>query len=99
MGPLRVSGWSGVGVQRLPGKGEVRLAEGLVLGRVRVDQAGDIVGERVPVDDELRLADLLAHPGADHVHADDRAVLLADELDEPLRLEDLGLAVAAEVVL
>ena len=33
---------SGVGVQRLAGQGQVGLAEGLVLGGVRVDQTGDV---------------------------------------------------------
>ena len=47
-------------------------------------------GMCLPVDDELGLADLLTHPGADHVHADDRAVLLADELDEALRSAGSG---------
>ena len=59
----------------------------------------DVLGVGLPVDDELRLADLLAHPRADHVHPDDRPVDLAHELDEALGAEDLGLAVAAEVVL
>ena len=95
---FRVTG-SSVCVQGLPRQGQVCLAEGLVLGRVRVDETSDVLRVRVPVDDELRLADLLAHPGADHVHTDDGSVLRAHELDEALRPEDLGLAVAAEVVL
>src|SRR5665647_2067882 len=89
---------SGVCVQRLPGQRQVGFAEGFVLGRVRVDELGDVGGQRLPVVDQLGLADLLAHTGADHVDTDDRAVLLADQLDEALGPQDLALAVAAEVV-
>ncbi len=85
-------------VQRLAGEREVRLAQRLVLGRVRVDERGDVLGVRLPVVDQLGLADQLADPGADHVDADHRAVLLADQLDEARGLQDLALAVAAEVV-
>src|SRR3954447_18660793 len=93
-----VSG-SSVCVQGLTRQGQVCLAERLVLCGVRVDETGDVLRVRLPVDDELCLADLLAHPGADHVDADDGSVDLAHELDEALGAEDLGLAVAAEVVL
>src|SRR3954453_20892742 len=74
------------------------LAEGFVLGRVRVDERGDVVGERLPVDDQLGLADQLADARADEMYADDGPVLLAHELDAALGLEDLALAIAAEVV-
>ena len=86
-------------VQWLAGEREVRLAERLVLRRVGVDERGDVLGVGLPVHDELGLADQLADAGADHVHADDRAVLLAHDLDDAGRAEDLALAVAAEVVL
>src|SRR5690348_15495874 len=89
---------SRVGVQRLPGKSQVRLAERLVLARVGVDQLRDLGREGLPVHDQRGLADLLAHPGTDHVYADDRAVLDAYQLDEALRTQDLALAVAAQVV-
>ena len=58
-------------MQRIPGERQMGLAEGLVLRRVGVDELGDLVGEGLPVDDELGLTDLLADPGADHVDADD----------------------------
>src|SRR5689334_21942327 len=93
-----VSG-SSVCVQGLARQGQVCLAERFVLCGVRVDETGDVLGVRLPGDDELRLADLLAHAGADHVDPDDGTVDLADELDKALRAEDLRLAVAAEVVL
>ena len=85
-------------MQRLAGQGQVGLAEGLVLGGVRVHERRDVLGVRLPAVDQLGLADELADPVADQVDADDGAVLAADELDEALRLEDLALAVAAEVV-
>ena len=85
-------------MQGLAGEGEVGLAERLVLGGVGVHQRGDVCGVRLPVVDQLGLADELADPVADEVDADDRAVLAADQLDEALGLEDLALAVAAEVV-
>ena len=85
-------------MQGLAGEREVGLAERLVLGGVGVHERGDVVGVRLPVVDELGLADQLADPVADQVDADDRAVLAADQLDEALGLEDLALAVAAEVV-
>jgi hypothetical protein len=65
---------------------------------VGVHELGDVFREGFPVVDQLSLADLLAHPRADHVHADDRAVDDPDQLDEARGLEDLALAVAAEVV-
>src|SRR4029079_18708315 len=52
----------------------------------------------LPADDPLGLADQLAAPRTHHVDADDRAVLDPDDLDPAGRLEDLRLAVAAEVV-
>ncbi len=85
-------------VERLAGEGQEGLAEGLVLRRVRVDEAGDVFGVRLPVDGELRLADQLADAGADHVDADDRAVVDAHDLDRAGRADDVALAVAGEVV-
>src|SRR4051794_58757 len=76
----------------------MRLAERLVLGRVAVDELGDVDRESLPVVDELRFADQLADPAADHVQADDGALGRADELDEALRPENLALAISAEVV-
>ena len=51
---------SGVCVQRLPCESEVCLAHGFVLRGVRVDERRDIGRVRLPVDDQLRFADLLA---------------------------------------
>src|SRR3712207_6155216 len=89
---------SAVHVQRLAGQGQVRLAEGLALRRVGVDEAGDVVGLGLPVVDELGLGDELADPAADHVHTDDRAVDGLDELDGAGGLADLAATVATEVV-
>ena len=44
-------------------------------GRVRVDELGDLAGHGLPVVDQLGLGDQLADAAADHVDADDRAVL------------------------
>ena len=44
-----------VSVQRLAREGQVCLAEGFALSGVGVDQCSDILGERVPVGDQLRL--------------------------------------------
>src|SRR5699024_7004186 len=95
------SSWesSGVGVQRLAGERECGLAQRLVLRGMAVDEGGDVLGVGLPVDDEQRLAHQLRGARADHVDADDRAVLLADQLDAAGGAEDLGLAVAAQVVL
>src|SRR5690606_21253981 len=87
-----------VNVQRLTGQGEVRLADRLALGRVHVDELSHIGGERLPVVDELSLADQLAHPAADHVQPDHRAVGQPYQFDHALRLEDVALEVATEVV-
>src|SRR5688572_20330574 len=87
-----------VDVQRLAGQREVRLAEGLRLGGVAVDQGGDVGRVRLPVVDQLRLADEFADPAADHVDADHRSLGRAHQLDEALRLEDLALPVAGQVV-
>ena len=61
-------------MQRFAGQGQVRLAECFVLGRVRVDERGDILWVPLPVVDQLGLADELADPVADQVDADDGAV-------------------------
>src|SRR4051794_37636747 len=50
---------SEMGVQRLAGQRQVRLAEGFVLGRVRVDVRRDVVRVPLPVVDQLGLADEL----------------------------------------
>src|SRR5690606_29433385 len=86
-------------VERLAGEGQEGLAERLVLSGVGVDVGGDVLGVRIPSDDELRLADELADAGADHVHADDGAVVDADRLDHARGAEDARLAVAGQVVL
>ena len=49
-------------------------------------------------DDELGFADEFSDAGADHVHADRRAVLLADDLDHAGGADDFALAVAGQVV-
>ena len=85
-------------MQRLAGQGQVGLAERLVLGGVGVDQGCHVVGVGLPAVDQLGLADQLADPVADEVDAEDRPVGAAYELDEALGLQDLALAVAAEVV-
>ena len=57
-------------VQGLAGQREMRFADDLGLGWVRVDQLGHIRGFRVPVIDQLALCDELAHPAADEVDAE-----------------------------
>src|SRR4051812_32712690 len=89
---------SAVYVQRLAGERHVGLAQRLVLRRVHVHELGDVGRVRLPVVDQLGLADELADPRTHHVDADHRTVRDADQLDEALRLEDLALAVAAQVV-
>src|SRR5664279_4328165 len=91
-------GASVVDVQRFACHGEHRLAYGLVLRRVPVHHRRHVLRVGLPADDQLGLADQLADPRTDHVHPDDRAVLDPDHLDPAGRLEDLGLAVAAEIV-
>src|SRR5690606_2161377 len=83
---------------RLARQSEVRFAEGLGLSGVGVDQRGDILGECLPVVDELRLTDQLADAVPDHVQPDDWAVGSLDELHGTGGLEDLALAVARQVV-
>ena len=51
---------SAVHVQRLAGQGEVGLAQCFGLGRVGVHQRGHVLGQGLPVVDQLRLADQLA---------------------------------------
>src|SRR3954452_18577788 len=63
-----------------------------------VHQRRDVLGMRLPVVDQLGLADALAGPGSDDVHAEHRTVLLADQLDEPGRLGALSPAMPAGVV-
>ena len=89
---------SGVGVKGFAGQGEVGLAEGFVLGRVGMDQLCDVGGQGLPVVDQLSFADLFTHPGADHVHPDNGAILLTNQLDKARRAQNLALAITAEVV-
>jgi len=51
-----------VEVQGLAGQREVRFADDLGLGRVRVNELGNIGGLGVPVVDQLALGDELAYP-------------------------------------
>ena len=60
---------------------EDRLAEGLVLRRVAVDEGRDVLRVGLPVHDQLRLADQLADARADAVDAEHRTVLAAHDLD------------------
>ena len=53
--PSRVIVPLAVSVQRLAREGEVCLAECFALRGVGVDQGSDILGERIPVGDQLRL--------------------------------------------
>src|SRR5699024_6567160 len=95
--PSSLGGPSVVRVERLAGQRERCLADGLVLGRVSVDEGGEVLGVRLPVHGELALDDEFTGAGPHGVEADDRTVLLADQLDEAGRAEDLRLAVAGEV--
>jgi hypothetical protein len=65
---------------------------------LRSGSGARVPGERVPVVDELGLADELTDARADEMYADHRAGLLAHELDASLGLQDLALAVPPEVV-
>jgi hypothetical protein len=85
-------------VQWLAGKGQMRLAQSFALGRMSMDELRHVVGHRLPVEDQLRLADELTNPGADHVHSHHGAVLGAYKFHETRGLEDLALAVAAQVI-
>src|SRR5579875_2321649 len=80
-------------VKSSSGKGEHRLAERLRQGGVRLHEVGDLVGGGLPVDRQVGLAELLGHPGADHVDAEDAPgppvrALLADDLHEAVGLAD-----------
>ncbi|AII08285.1 hypothetical protein EP51_28140 [Rhodococcus opacus] len=89
-------------VQGLSGKGQMCFAECLRLGGVGVYELGDFLRVRAPGNDQLSLADQLAHPRADHVHSDDRPVgglgAGADDLDPTGGAENLTLSVSSEVV-
>src|ERR1700722_17074331 len=87
------------------GQGQHRLAEGLRQGRVRLDELGHLVGRRLPVDGQVPGPQLLGHPRADHVDAQDpsRGAVrgpLGHHLDQALGVtDDAGPAVPAEAVL
>src|SRR5690348_6632415 len=91
-------------MEGLPGKCEMRLADRLRLGGMRVDELRDLGRQRLPVVDELAFGDQLADPGADEVHAEDRPRLPGsvargrDDLRRPLGLQYDALSIAAEVV-
>ena len=85
-------------MQRLAGQGQVGFAKRLILRRVCMDKTRDVLGERIPIGDQLGFSDQLADAGADHVNSHDWTVRPANELHETARFEDLRLAVAGEVV-
>ena len=60
-------------VQRLAGQRKVRLADGLGLGRVRVNELGDVPWHCFPVVNQLRFGDQLANARPDEVNAQYRA--------------------------
>ena len=77
-----------MGVQRLPGERQVGLAECLVLGGVRVHQGRDVLRVRLPVVDQLGLADELADPvshevDTDHRRLEEARLLRADNTSIP----------------
>src|SRR5262249_18832186 len=88
--PVGAASWS-VDVQGFAGQRQVRFADRLGLGGVRVDELGDLAGQRLPVVDELGLRDQLADPAAHQVGAEHRAVLDGDQLHRAGGLEDLAL--------
>lgn len=85
-------------VQRLAHECHEGLADGLVLRRVCVHVRGNILWLAAQSVNDLSLPDQLARITADDVNAEDHAALLANQLDETRRLEDLTLAVSAEAV-
>ena len=87
-----------MGVQGLASKGKVRFTERLVLRGMRMNQARDISRKGIPISDQLGLADQLANPGTDHVDADNRPARLAYQLHQSTGLQDLRLAIAAQVI-
>ena len=89
---------SGMSMQRFARQSEVSLAQCLVLSGVCVDQLGHLFGQCLPVVDQLGLAHLLTHPGTHHMDTDDRTAIGSDQFHKTGGPQDLGLAVAAEVV-
>ena len=80
-------------VQRSTGEGDEGLAEHLAHRRVGLDEVGDLVHRRLPVDGQVAAAELLGHPWAHHVHAEHASglavgALLGDHLHETLGLVD-----------
>src|ERR671911_2366547 len=92
-------------VEAATGHVEDRVAEQLGEGGMRLDERGDLVDRRLPVDGQVALAELLGHPRSDHVHPDDLAgapvgALDGDDLHQALLVtDDLGPAVGAVAVL
>ena len=78
-----------MGVQGLASKGKVRFAERLVLRGMSVNQARDISGKRIPIGDQLGLADKLADAGTNHVDANNGPARLAYQLHKSTSPQDL----------
>src|SRR5664280_3219510 len=89
-------------VQPPSGQGQHRLAERLRQGRVRLEELGDLVGGRLPVDGQVPRTELLGHPRPDHVDPEDPpggpiGTALGHDLHHSLGLsDDAGPAVAPE---
>src|SRR5262252_6841180 len=78
---------------------EVRLADRLGLGRVRVNKLRYLGRQRLPVVDELAFGDELADPGTDQVDAEHRAAARGgNHLCRACGLQDHALSVGAQVV-
>src|ERR1019366_2373952 len=80
-------------------QGKDRLAEGLGQRRMRLYVLRYLLRRRFPVDGQVGLPELLCHPRAGHVHAQEASrssvrQFLANDLHEPVGLaEDAGAAV------
>ena len=86
-------------VERLASEREECLAQGLVLRWVCVDEWSNVLWVCFPVNDELTLTDQLTNSRTNHVDTNNGTILLANQLDEALSVQDLGLAVTSKVVL
>src|SRR6478736_7210809 len=84
-------------VQRTAGEGDHGFADGLGEARVCVNQPADVTGQGLPVHRQVTLVQQLTGPRADQMEAQDRTVLLGDNLDQAVGFaQDHGAPVAGE---
>ena len=88
-----------VSMEGLACKCKVRLAHGLVLSRVSVDEWCNVFRLGFPINGNLSFSSHFTNTGAECVHSDDGTFLDAHDLHESRSSQDFTLGISGQVVL